>query len=58
MITSLYHLMLLIENVAHIGPSSRTQHFDAIASACTGRLNDALAIHRPSDDTSTARTQS
>lgn len=46
MITSLYHLMLLIENVAHIGPSSRTQHFDAIASACTGRLNDALAIHR------------
>ena len=46
MITSLYPLMLLIETFAHISPSSRTKQLEAIASACTEHLNDALAIHR------------
>lgn len=46
MITSLYPLMLMIENFAHIRPSGRTRHLEAIAAACTDHLNDALAIHR------------
>jgi hypothetical protein len=46
MITSLYPLMLLIETFAHISPSSRTKQLEAIASACTEHLNDALALHR------------